>query len=262
MKYYSAAPLNVAGFDVLLARTGYTGEDGYELYLPNTGAGELWDALLNAGAAYDLLPAGLAARDSLRLEAGMPLYGQELGTDITPVEAGMARAFAGKEADFVGRAALDGREPESAIVGLKGLGRRAAREGAEVFREDEKVGVVTSGQPSPVLGHPIALARLHPEFPGRASRWTSAASAASRPSRSSTGAPTANINPTPHGRHPMSNSRRELLLPGDTGIDATADAAAGITVRSASPPWPPGIGEVVTPSCPRSATPSPPVSLR
>ncbi|NLP39590.1 MAG: glycine cleavage system aminomethyltransferase GcvT [Corynebacterium pollutisoli] len=164
MKYYSAAPLNVAGFDVLLARTGYTGEDGYELYLPNAGAGELWDALLNAGAAYDLLPAGLAARDSLRLEAGMPLYGQELGTDITPVEAGMARAFAGKEADFVGRAALDGREPESAIVGLKGLGRRAAREGAEVFREDEKVGVVTSGQPSPVLGHPIALARLHPEF--------------------------------------------------------------------------------------------------
>ncbi|GAB3692348.1 glycine cleavage system aminomethyltransferase GcvT [Corynebacterium nasicanis] len=164
MKYYAAAPLTIAGVDVLLARTGYTGEDGYELYLPNAAAEELWDALLNAGSAYDMLPAGLAARDSLRLEAGMPLYGQELGTDITPVEAGMARAFATKEADFVGREALVGREPASAIVGLRGLGRRAAREGAEVFREGEKVGVVTSGQPSPTLGHPIALARLHPEF--------------------------------------------------------------------------------------------------
>ncbi|MDO5512999.1 glycine cleavage system aminomethyltransferase GcvT [Corynebacterium sp.] len=164
MKYYAAAPVTVAGYDTLLARTGYTGEDGYELYLPNAQAGDLWDALLNAGSAYDMLPAGLAARDSLRLEAGMPLYGQELGTDITPVEAGMARAFATKEADFVGKQALDGREPASAIVGLKGLGRRAAREGAEVFRQDEKIGVVTSGQPSPILGHPIALARLHPQF--------------------------------------------------------------------------------------------------
>jgi len=163
MKYYSAAPVTVAGYDTLLARTGYTGEDGYELYIPNAEAGDLWDALLNAGSAYDLLPAGLAARDSLRLEAGMPLYGQELGTDITPVEAGMARACATKEADFVGRAALEGRVPESAIVGLKGLGRRAAREGAEVYRGEEKVGRVTSGQPAPVLGHPIALARLHPE---------------------------------------------------------------------------------------------------
>ncbi|MDO5669100.1 MAG: glycine cleavage system aminomethyltransferase GcvT [Corynebacterium sp.] len=163
MKYYSAAPVTVAGYDTLLARTGYTGEDGYELYLPNAEAGELWDALLNAGAAYDLLPAGLAARDSLRLEAGMPLYGQELGTDITPVEAGMARAFATKESDFVGRQALAGREATSAIVGLKGLGRRAAREGADVYRGDERVGVVTSGQPSPVLGHPIALARLQPD---------------------------------------------------------------------------------------------------
>ena len=163
MKYYSAAPLTVAGLDTLLARTGYTGEDGFELYLPNADAPELWDALLNAGSAYDLLPAGLAARDSLRLEAGMPLYGQELGRDITPVEAGMARAFATKEADFVGRAALEVREPASAIVGLRGLGRRAAREGAEVYLGDEPVGVVTSGQPAPVLGHPIALARLRPD---------------------------------------------------------------------------------------------------
>lgn len=163
MKYYSAAPVTVAGYDTLLARTGYTGEDGFELYLPNADAPDLWDALLNAGSSRDLLPAGLAARDSLRLEAGMPLYGQELGRDITPVEAGMGLAFAKKEAAFVGRDALVGREATSAIVGLQGRGRRAAREGAEVFLDGEPVGVVTSGQPSPVLGHPIALARLRPD---------------------------------------------------------------------------------------------------
>lgn len=163
MKFYSAAPLTVAGVDTLLARTGYTGEDGFELYVSGADAAELWDALLNAGAAYDMLPAGLAARDSLRLEAGLPLYGQELTRDITPVEAGMARAFASKEGDFVGRDALVGREPTSAIVGLRGLGRRAAREGAEVYLDGEQVGVVTSGQPAPVLGYPIALARLRPD---------------------------------------------------------------------------------------------------
>jgi len=145
MKFYSAAPLTVAGVDTLLARTGYTGEDGFELYVSGADAAELWDALLNAGAAYDMLPAGLAARDSLRLEAGM------------------ARAFASKEGDFVGRDALVGREPTSAIVGLRGLGRRAAREGAEVYLDGEQVGVVTSGQPAPVLGYPIALARLRPD---------------------------------------------------------------------------------------------------
>lgn len=163
MTFYSAAPLTVAGVDTLLARTGYTGEDGFELYVPAADAAELWDALLNAGSAYDLLPAGLAARDSLRLEAGLPLYGQELTRDITPVEAGMAAAFRDKEADFVGRAAIVDRAPTSALVGLQGLGRRAAREGAEVYLDDVRVGVVTSGQPAPALGHPIALARLRPD---------------------------------------------------------------------------------------------------
>ncbi|HHU68219.1 glycine cleavage system aminomethyltransferase GcvT [Corynebacterium sp.] len=170
MKYYTAAPLTVAGVDTLLARTGYTGEDGFELYVPAADAPELWDALLNAGSAYDMLPAGLAARDSLRLEAGLPLHGQDLTRDITPVEAGMAAAFRRKESDFFGRDALVDREPTSALVGLRGLGRRAAREGATVHLGGEQVGVVTSGQPSPTLGHPIALARLRPDVtaPGTA----------------------------------------------------------------------------------------------
>ncbi|AGF72938.1 glycine cleavage system aminomethyltransferase GcvT [Corynebacterium halotolerans] len=166
MKYYAAAPLTVAGVETLVARTGYTGEDGFELYVPNDSAVELWRSLLEAGREAGVRPAGLAARDSLRLEAGMPLYGNELSTDITPVEAGMARAFAKKEGDFVGREALGGRQPERLIAGLVGEGRRAARGGSEVFLGDRLVGVVTSGQPSPTLGYPVALALLDPTATG------------------------------------------------------------------------------------------------
>ncbi|OEY04195.1 glycine cleavage system protein T [Corynebacterium sp. BCW_4722] len=145
--------------EVFVARTGYTGEDGFELFCMNEDAQAVWDAVIGSGT-----PCGLAARDSLRLEASMPLYGHELTTDITPVEAGMGRAFAKKEADFVGKEALAGREPSVVIAGLSSDQRRAAREGAEVFLagSDDKIGVVTSGQPSPTLGHPVALAHVHP----------------------------------------------------------------------------------------------------
>ena len=143
--------------DVFVARTGYTGEDGFELFCQWEDAQQVWDAVIGAGT-----PCGLAARDSLRLEASMPLYGHELTADITPVEAGMGRAFAKKEADFVGKEALTGREPSVVIAGLTSEQRRAAREGAEVFLGDDKIGVVTSGQPSPTLGYPVALAHLDP----------------------------------------------------------------------------------------------------
>ncbi|SDR85640.1 glycine cleavage system aminomethyltransferase GcvT [Corynebacterium timonense] len=158
LSYYSAAEMKLNGVDVIVARTGYTGEDGFELYAGFADTPAVWDAVVGAGT-----PCGLAARDSLRLEAAMPLYGQELTTDITPVEAGMGRAFAKKEADFVGKSALTGREPSVVIAGLTSSERRAAREGAEVYIGDEKIGVVTSGQPSPTLGYPVALAHLAPE---------------------------------------------------------------------------------------------------
>lgn len=166
MKYYTCAVVEVYGRKMLCARTGYTGEDGFELYTDPVQGAATWDALLECGTGAGLVPAGLAARDSLRLEAGLPLYGNELGPDITPVEAGMAVAFGKKEADFVGRSALVGREPTSRIVGLKGLGRRAAREGAQVWLGEELVGHVTSGQPSPTLGYPVALSRLRPDVTG------------------------------------------------------------------------------------------------
>ncbi|AIT61504.1 glycine cleavage system aminomethyltransferase GcvT [Corynebacterium doosanense] len=161
--YYRCAQLTAGGHDVMLARTGYTGEDGFELVLPNEEAVDLWNQVMAVAGDFNAIPAGLAARDSLRLEAAMPLYGQELSLDITPVEAGMGRAFAKKEADFVGRDALTGREPSVEIAALTSEQRRAARPGAEIFLGDEKIGVVTSGQPSPTLGHPIALAHITPE---------------------------------------------------------------------------------------------------
>jgi aminomethyltransferase len=168
MKYYAAAEATVAGIQVLLARTGYTGEDGFELYVPNARAASLWEALLETGRGHGLIPCGLASRDSLRLEAGMPLYGQELTRDLTPYEAGLGPVVSfKKEEDFVGRAALEARKAEGAtrtLVGLRGPGRRAARAHYPVLADGRRVGEVTSGVPSPTLGHPIALAYVETGF--------------------------------------------------------------------------------------------------
>lgn len=168
MSYYAADEVTVAGIDVLLARTGYTGEDGFELYVPNAQAAELWDALMAAGANHGLIPAGLACRDSLRLEAGMPLYGNELSREGNPFEANLGPIVSfKKEENFTGREALEAIKAEGAkrvLVGLKGLGRRAGRGGYPVAKDGVQVGVVTSGQPSPTLGYPVALAYVEPAF--------------------------------------------------------------------------------------------------
>lgn len=157
-----------APVDVLLARTGYTGEDGFELFIPDERAVEIWSALTGAGEAQGLIPAGLAARDSLRLEAGMPLYGNELSRDVTPFEAGLGGVVSfKKEERFVGRDALEakrGADPERVLVGLTGAGRRAGRAGYPVLADGKKIGEITSGQPSPTLGRPIALAYVSPEY--------------------------------------------------------------------------------------------------
>ncbi|MEV0668968.1 glycine cleavage system aminomethyltransferase GcvT [Mycobacterium sp. NPDC050441] len=163
LKYYAVTAAQVAGIDVLLARTGYTGEDGFELYVPNAQAVELWRSLLAATTEVDGLPAGLACRDTLRLEAGMALYGHELTRELNPYAAGLGKVVRlGKE--FVGRDALQGLSelPVSRVlVGLKGATRRAARAGYAVENTDgAAVGMVTSGALSPTLGYPIALAYL------------------------------------------------------------------------------------------------------
>ncbi|GAA3763644.1 glycine cleavage system aminomethyltransferase GcvT [Salinactinospora qingdaonensis] len=165
IKYYAGYRQTVAGYPVLLARTGYTGEDGFEIFIrPGENAPAVWDALVEAGQSHGVLPAGLSARDTLRLEAGMPLYGNELSTEVTPFEAGLGRVVKlGKPGDFVGRSALAKRAeqgPRQTLVGLVGHGRRVPRQGYAVMRDDQRVGVVTSGAPSPTLSRPIAVAYI------------------------------------------------------------------------------------------------------
>jgi len=177
LKYYTAVDATVAGIAALVARTGYTGEDGFELFVPAADAPALWRALLAAGEPHGLVPAGLSARDSLRLEAGMPLYGNELDRTTTPHDAGLGRVVKldkvgadGSPLDFVGRTALAARgdsAPARVLVGLQGLGRRAARHGYDVVgstsADAPRVGHVTSGAPSPTLGYPVAMAYVTPE---------------------------------------------------------------------------------------------------
>ncbi|WP_309133765.1 glycine cleavage system aminomethyltransferase GcvT [Cellulomonas sp.] len=177
LRYYACLPVRFDGVPVLVARTGYTGEDGFEFFLPAEHAPALWRALLAAGEPYGLVPAGLSARDSLRLEAGMPLYGNELDRTTTPHDAGLGRVVRldkvdadGRPVPFVGRDALAARAasaPARVLVGLQGLGRRAARHGYAVVASSAPdapaVGTVTSGAPSPTLGHPVAMAYVTPE---------------------------------------------------------------------------------------------------
>lgn len=165
LKYYAGLPGTVAGVPALIARTGYTGEDGFELFVEPRYAEGLWQALMAAGASAGLVPAGLSCRDTLRMEAGMPLYGQELTTGLTPFDAGLGRVVKfEKEGYFVGRTALEAAAeraesaPPRKLVGLVAEGRRVPRAGYPVVAGGQVVGHVTSGAPSPTLGRPIAMA--------------------------------------------------------------------------------------------------------
>ena len=168
LKYYAIAAGHACGEPVLIARTGYTGEDGFELFLDWELARPVWDALLDAGKGFDILPCGLGSRDTLRLEAGMPLYGNELDRATNPFDAGLGRVVKlDKPNDFVGRAALEkvaADGPKKQLVGLTMRGRNVARHGYPVSMpaETAPMGVVTSGAPSPTLGVPIAMAYVPP----------------------------------------------------------------------------------------------------
>jgi aminomethyltransferase len=187
MRYYAGAYGTVAGCPAWVARTGYTGEDGFEIFCAPEDGERVWTALTEAagavlapgrttpprppGTSGGLVPAGLAARDTLRLEAGMPLYGNELGPDVTPYEAGLGRVVRlDKPADFVGRQALAARAaegPRRVLTGLVARSRRVPRHGYAVLSQAGKqVGVVTSGAPSPTLGTPIAMAYVETDATG------------------------------------------------------------------------------------------------
>jgi aminomethyltransferase len=178
IRYYAGAFGEVAGHRAWVARTGYTGEDGFEVFCRPEDAVSIWEALTAGGARADsgadsgagLVPAGLAARDTLRLEAGMPLYGNELGPDVTPFEAGLGRVVKfDKPGEFVGREALAARASSGPVRRLAGLtvqSRRIARHGYPVLADGKPCGTVTSGAPSPTLGVPIAMAYLEPGADG------------------------------------------------------------------------------------------------
>jgi aminomethyltransferase len=163
-KYYSIDQAKLANHEVLLARTGYTGEDGFEVFIKSEAAEALWDLLLIQGG-QELTPCGLASRDTLRLEAGMPLYGHELNIETNPYQAGLGKTVRFDKADFLGRGALfiaSTQTPKSKLYGLKGEGKRAARADYELYLPGgaESIGIVTSGALSPTLGYPISMAFL------------------------------------------------------------------------------------------------------
>lgn len=159
LKYYRCERMEVCGFAGWVSRTGYTGEDGCEIIVPNEAAVKVWESLEQQPAGGR--PVGLGARDTLRLEAGMPLYGHELSREITPFQAGLGFAVNLKQREFVGSDALarQAEHPPSTVrVGLRLGGKRIARENCPVLADGEPVGVVTSGSYSPTLECPIAMA--------------------------------------------------------------------------------------------------------
>jgi aminomethyltransferase len=165
IRYYHLVIGRVLGdVDAVVSRTGYTGEDGFELIVAATAAEQVWTALLEAGRAHGIAPCGLGARDTLRFEAGMPLYGHELNEAVNPFAAGLGWAVKLAKGDFVGRDALEvlKANPGQARVGLKLEGKRIARQGAEVFHGDEPAGLVTSGTFSPTLQQSLAMAMVDP----------------------------------------------------------------------------------------------------
>ncbi len=165
-KFYTFVEnVDVAGVPCLISRTGYTGEDGFELYIPKDGTVTVWDALLEAGKEDGIEPCGLGARDTLRLEASLPLYGHELTEDIDPLTAGLGFAVKLDKDEFIGLEALKAAgEPALARVGLKMTGRGIAREGAVVQKDGKDIGTVTSGTHLPYMNGAYAMAYVPREL--------------------------------------------------------------------------------------------------
>ncbi len=165
LRYYTGQMSQVCGVDCFVSRTGYTGEDGCELVCPSEKLLEMWETIIAAVAPVGGRAVGLGARDTLRLEAGMPLYGHELSETINPVQAGLDFAINLPEREFVGRESLVGfrRDHNQPVrVGIQLEGRRVAREGATVLMGDQAAGHVTSGTFSPTFNHAIAMAYVSP----------------------------------------------------------------------------------------------------
>jgi aminomethyltransferase len=168
LKYYTFTDATVAGIPCVVSRTGYTGEDGFELICPNSQGVELWETLMRSGADLGIAACGLGARDTLRLEAAMPLYGHEMDETVDPLTAGLAFGVRlSKAGDFIGRTAIErvkAAPTGKKRVGLKLSGKRIPREKMTICSEGQPVGIVTSGTQSPTLGGPIAMGYVPAEL--------------------------------------------------------------------------------------------------
>lgn len=168
LQYFRFAQnVGVAGVKCLVSRTGYTGEDGFEIYAGAKHAVRLWREILNAGKEDGVVPVGLGARDTLRFEAGLPLYGQEIGPSISPIEAGLGRFVKIDKRDFIGRDALakeKGEGPKRRLVGIEMIGRGIPRTGYEVQAAGRKIGEITTGTMGPTVKKNIGLALIEAGF--------------------------------------------------------------------------------------------------
>lgn len=165
--YHFKDSVDVGGIKALISRTGYTGEDGFELYFSSEGGAKMWEMILEAGKERGLVPAGLGARDTLRFEAALPLYGQEIDKDITPLEAGLGFCVKLAKEDFIGKDALAAQKAgglKRKIAGFEMIDRGIPRSHYEIYAEGKKIGYVTTGSFSPTLKKNIGLALIDTEY--------------------------------------------------------------------------------------------------
>ncbi|WP_099950866.1 glycine cleavage system aminomethyltransferase GcvT [Ezakiella peruensis] len=167
--FYFKDDVEIAGVKCMISRTGYTGEDGFEIYTTNEGIVKVWDAVLEAGKDVDLKPCGLGCRDTLRFEASLPLYGQEISKELNPVESGF-KYFVDRKSDndYIGREALlkIAEDPKKVLVGFELVGRGIPREGYKIEKDGKEIGHVTTGYLSPTLGTRIGNALIDVEYKG------------------------------------------------------------------------------------------------
>lgn len=164
-KYYTFKEgVVLDGMIVDVSETGYTGENGYELYTKSEDVVRVWELLLEAGEEFNIVPCGLGARDTLRLEAGMPLYGHEMSEEINPLQVGLRFAVKLKKESFIGKDALLNNDAKKVRVGLKITGKGIVREEAPIFVKDKEIGISTSGTHAPFLGYAIAMALVDKDY--------------------------------------------------------------------------------------------------
>jgi aminomethyltransferase len=165
--YYKMCRTRVLSYPALVSRTGYTGEDGFEIFFPRDQSNRFWTALLAEGSDLGVAPIGLGARDALRLEAGMPLYGNELDLETTPLDANLTFGLSFKKGDYLGRKALEEQKErgcEKTLVGIEVDTRRVPRHGCPLLENGERIGVVTSGSFGPTVGKNVATGFVPPRL--------------------------------------------------------------------------------------------------